>query len=316
MKNRILLGLGAAGLALLLCADPALAQRRGGVGYRGGSYRGGAVYRGGAYRGGVYGGGRYYAGGWRGGYYGRNYGWGRGYWGWGYPYGLGLGSWGLGYPSYAAYGSYYPYYGSYYPYNGGYYNTTYSTYAPTYTYGYPDIGTYATGPTYVGNTTTTQSYYGPQRDPNSAQVEVVVPDANAQVLFDGTPTRQQGTNRIFVTPPLRSDKKSTYTITAKWTEKGQPVTREKRVAVRPGAQVMVNFTTDAGDDMPPASNGTNPDKLQTPQPANPNAQPATNPVPPNPGQTNPPSNPVPPDPGQANPPANPARPNPPDEPPR
>jgi uncharacterized protein (TIGR03000 family) len=282
MKSRILQGLALAGLALLLTAEPALAQRRGGGGARG--YRGGRVYAGG-YRGGYargyYRGGYY--GGWRGGYnrsgyawnrgYSRPYyGWGGGYWGWGgYP-AVALGA-GLGYPAYA-WGT--PYYGS----------TYYSTYSPTYFY--PGGGTIAGGTTYAANPpTTSQSFYGPRQDPNAAQIEVLVPDPNAKVLFDGTKTQQRGKDRLFVTPPLPTDKELSYTITATWMENGQSVKRERRVAVSPGAQVRVNMAEDTDENMPSNRTRPNPNSLQTPNRTDPNAQPPVNPILPDAKRTDP-----------------------------
>jgi uncharacterized protein (TIGR03000 family) len=234
MRNRILFGVGVASLAFLLTAEPALAQRgvRGGGGRAvgGRAFVGGrGVYAGRAYYGGYRGvyAGRGYYGGYRG-YYRPNYArWGAGFFGLPY-YGLGYG---------------YPYnYGGYYPYAAGYVGGPGSYAARTY-------GTF--GPVYAANTTNTyQSFYaGPQGNPNSASIQVVVPDPNAQVMFDGTPTQQRGTNRSFVTPPLNPDKESHYTITATWTENGQSVTRDRRITVQPGARVRVDFT-EAGGNMP------------------------------------------------------------------
>jgi len=253
MKNRIVLGIVAAGLAFLLTAETAHAQRRGG-----GNYGGGRGY---------YGGGRGYSGG---------YGYNRGYYGGGFGrgFGYGLGT-GLGY-GLANYGFGYGYG---YPYSRGYYGSSYYgggyAYAPSYVggYAYPATGNYAAapvyGPTYAANTMSSyQSFYsGPQGDPNAAQIRVLVPDPNAQVLFDGTPTQQRGTYRVFVTPPLRSGKESHYTVSASWMENGQRVNRERRVTVSPGAQVTVNLGEGGGTgNMPPNNNQADPNRLSPPNP--------------------------------------------------
>jgi uncharacterized protein (TIGR03000 family) len=220
MRNRIVFGIIAAGLALLLTAEPAWAQRGG---------RGGGGGRG--WSGGNWGGGGRWGGGWGGG-------WNRGFYGGRGFYGLGYGGLGYGWGGYG----------------GGYYG---GAYAPSYVY--PGGGYVAGGQTYVANPTNTyQSFYsGPQLDPNIAQIRVTVPDSNAQVMFDGAPTTQRGTDRLFLTPALQPGK-SHYMVTATWTQNGKTITREQRVEVQPGAQETVTFTANspAGNqpnnrDMPP-----------------------------------------------------------------
>jgi uncharacterized protein (TIGR03000 family) len=216
MRQRFLLGLGVASVALFLTGGPVLAQRGGGGGGRGGGYGG-------------YGGGR---GSYGGGYYG-----GRGYYGRGYYGGYGFG-YGLGYSYFG-----YPYFGGFYPYDAGY------AVVPSYSAALPTSAPGAAhdvspAPNYPS------SYADPQGDPNSAQILVVVPDPDAQVVFDGTATRQRGVNRLFRTPALKPDRESHYTVTATWTENGQRVSIERRVTVLPGARVRVDFRRDAVGEMP------------------------------------------------------------------
>jgi uncharacterized protein (TIGR03000 family) len=78
--------------------------------------------------------------------------------------------------------------------------------------------------------------------PRPARIQVLLPTADAVVLFDGHRTQQQGTERVFETPPLPAGGPATYTLTASWTEKGRRVSLERRVEVRPGNEVLVNFT--------------------------------------------------------------------------
>jgi uncharacterized protein (TIGR03000 family) len=222
MRNRILLSLGIAGLVLLVATEPAAAQRRVVGGGRVRVSAGRAYYGGRAYNRGYYGGYRgynrpYYAG------VNRPY-----YGGWGRGYGVG------------AYG--YPLVGGAYPVAAGY--------ALGSGYYGPNVISNL-GPAYAANTTTTyQSFYsGPQGDPNTAQIVVIVPNPNAQVLFNGTLMQQKGTNRNFVTPPLSADKESHYRVTATWMENGQQVSRERRITVEPGARVEINFN-EAGGEMP------------------------------------------------------------------
>src|SRR5262249_54067995 len=71
---------------------------------------------------------------------------------------------------------------------------------------------------------------------------VLVPSPNANLWFDNTPTHQQGSCRLFLSPPLDGGKTYTYTTKASWREKGREVTREKQVKVRPGQETLVDFT--------------------------------------------------------------------------
>jgi len=201
----------AASLALVLSPDLASAQRRGGGGSRGGgSYRGGSVYRGGGYRGGGYG--------YRGGDWDR----GRGGWGWG---GVGIGI-GLDYPGYYGYNR-----GYYYGDGGAYYDST-----PYYS-GTPLYGS--------GLVPSADSYgYGAATQEMPAQINVQVP-ANAKVWFDGTPTEQTGSNRVFASPALTPGRDYHYTVKAQWREGDKDVTQLRRVDVRAGANVTVDFNRPA-----------------------------------------------------------------------
>jgi uncharacterized protein (TIGR03000 family) len=163
-------------------------------------------------------------GGARGGYYG-----GRGYYGRGYYGGAYYG--GLGW-----YGGYYPYYG--YGYSPGYYGSSpyYYTAPSTSVPYYTDSATQAAPVAQAGATTTSQSFY---LDPNASTVNVMVPNADAQVWFDGAPTQQRGMERTYHTPALQQA--GTYTIKARWMENGNPVDRERTVRVQPGRPARVDF---------------------------------------------------------------------------
>jgi uncharacterized protein (TIGR03000 family) len=178
------------------------------------------------------------------------YGYGRGFYGYPYDGGFSLGL-GLGYGlTYSPFGS--PSYGSYFgfPYSGGY-----SPYVPAYSGSFyaPDRRFSAAASQYfngVGFASSdgsgqgmTQSFYaGPvPSEATAARIRVLVPAEDAQVFFDGTLTKQQGTDREFMTPPLLTGRESHYTISASWTENGQRVSRERRIAVSPGVRVEVDF---------------------------------------------------------------------------
>ncbi len=74
-----------------------------------------------------------------------------------------------------------------------------------------------------------------------AWIRVVLPSPDANVWFDHAPTRQKGTDRLFVSPLLHEGKTYTYTIKASWVENGREVTDERQVRVRPGRETVVNF---------------------------------------------------------------------------
>ena len=214
--KRIMCLAALAAVFVLAATDTAQAQRRGGGG-RGG-WEGGRGWDGGY-------------GGWNGGYGGwnRGYGYGSGY-GYGYPYSGG-------------------YYGGYNPYrNYGYgygYPTTDSYYTyPSTNYGTYDSSSYAQMP---GTSGDVQSfYYAPERRDDIATVRVRVPRSDAKVFFEDQPTQQQGMDRLFQSPPLEKGKSFKYDVKATWMENGREVKHDKKVDVRPGQMVTVNFGSGQG----------------------------------------------------------------------
>ncbi len=76
-------------------------------------------------------------------------------------------------------------------------------------------------------------------------LSVKVPDPAAEILVDGKKTAQTGTDRTFESPPLEAGKGYTYTLTARWIERGQPVEVSKVVSGAPGETVKVDFSTPA-----------------------------------------------------------------------
>jgi uncharacterized protein (TIGR03000 family) len=204
-------------LALLVLPDVASAQRRGGGGGRGGESS--------------------WGGGWDRGWGG---GWGRGY----------GGGYGYGYPGY--YGGYYGgRYGYGYPYSryGGY-DYGYQPYA-TYDYGYQptyDYGSQQPYYTYEDSAATgADSTYSDQgsmdagRSNNAASLRVILPAPDAKVWVEGQETRQRGTDRVFISPPLERGKSYNYTVKAQWNQDGRQVERQKTVPVQAGRQAVANF---------------------------------------------------------------------------
>jgi uncharacterized protein (TIGR03000 family) len=236
--------------ALIWSTGSALAQHHGGGGHGGGGHGGGG--HGGGGHGGGFHGGANHAGNWHGGgghggfnhpgnWHGSGYrggGWNQAYYGrgWGGRYYGYRGYW----PGYNGYGWYWPGY-----YGNGAYSPYWSDYWP-----YGDSGAYVNGyPSDYGNSYTQAptdyfSLYPPDNTSaaaaNSTGVEVRVP-ANAQVWFDGTATKQQGTDREFKVPPLEPGQNYAYQIRARWTANGRPMDQTREVPIHAGEHVTVNF---------------------------------------------------------------------------
>ena len=152
-------------------------------------------------------------GGYRGGWGGYNGGWGGYNGGWGGYYGRGFGI-GIGTAPY---------------YDNGYYGPNYVvTPSPTVVVT-PDVNT------------TQSSYFAPAAPDDRAHIDVRVPP-DAQVFFDGSPTRQTGEERMFVSPPLDPGRTYNYNIEARWMDNGKMVDQTKTVTVGPGASPVVDFT--------------------------------------------------------------------------
>jgi len=162
-----------------------------------------------------------------GGYGGSGY----GYPGYGYGTGLGYGGYGMG----RGYGM-----GTY---GSGYGGTNYG-YSP-------------------GMPQSSQSFYPPAtgatNSPNEVHLKVLVPDPNARVLIDGSPTTQTGPEREFVTE-MQPGTSGTYLIKARWTANGQPREEVRNVPVQPGAWRVVDFTRPQGGSNPGATNQVPPPK--------------------------------------------------------
>jgi uncharacterized protein (TIGR03000 family) len=75
-----------------------------------------------------------------------------------------------------------------------------------------------------------------------AEITVLVPAAAVVSFFD-QPTRQQGTERVFVTPPLKAGTEYYYDVSARWTASGKEVTQTRKLTVTAGARVRVDFRT-------------------------------------------------------------------------
>ena len=82
----------------------------------------------------------------------------------------------------------------------------------------------------------------PASDPGIAHVTVIVPE-DADVFFDGSPTTQTGTQRVFATPPLAPGQNYYYEVEAQWSANGQAFDQTRKVNVTPGSNITVDFTS-------------------------------------------------------------------------
>ncbi len=76
----------------------------------------------------------------------------------------------------------------------------------------------------------------------AARIRVILPDAQARVLFDDTATKQNGLDRLYLTPPLPAGAANKYRIRATFMQGDREVTLEDIVAVAPGRTYVVDFT--------------------------------------------------------------------------
>jgi uncharacterized protein (TIGR03000 family) len=139
--------------------------------------------------------------------------------------------WGWDYPGYGYY-DYYPWYWGY----GRWYT-------PSYLYGY---GSDFYGSSAAYNSTLPYDGYADYAAPalqsvDAVHINVRVP-ADAQVWFEGAPTSQQGTVREFESPPIPAGQDFIYEITAHWRDNGKDVDSARKVRVRAGQAVNVDFT--------------------------------------------------------------------------
>jgi uncharacterized protein (TIGR03000 family) len=81
---------------------------------------------------------------------------------------------------------------------------------------------------------------------NRARIWLSVP-ADAQVWFDGEPTKQTGELRHFESPPLARGRSYTYDVRVRWTKDGKPVEEERRIGVRAGATSRFDIPQPSGD---------------------------------------------------------------------
>lgn len=167
-----------------------------------------------------------------------------------WPVGVGFrGGNGTGNPIFSSYGGgggYSPFVGVFAPYMGGY---NYGGYDPRvasvpsaayFTYGRTSYTTESPSPIPVYGPTPAYAPL-PQALPLTALLQVQVP-ADAEVWLEGQKMRSTGLMRLYRSPPLDPAKGYVYEVHARWLIDGKPVEDVRRVAVRAGATLFVDFT--------------------------------------------------------------------------
>jgi uncharacterized protein (TIGR03000 family) len=95
----------------------------------------------------------------------------------------------------------------------------------------------------------TTAFYGPQTgeelsesiNTNTAMIDIRIPDPNAQIWLDGQETKQRGTFRPFVSPPLEQGKTFHYKVRARWQQDGKEMDQTKTVEFKAGQRQVVTF---------------------------------------------------------------------------
>ena len=76
---------------------------------------------------------------------------------------------------------------------------------------------------------------------NQAQVEVIVPDANAELIVEGKKMNALGTRRLFVSPELETGRTYVYTIKMQRNFDGRIEQDTRTVEVQAGVTAVLNF---------------------------------------------------------------------------
>ena len=86
---------------------------------------------------------------------------------------------------------------------------------------------------------------GTATDPNAVYLRVIVPRADARLVFDGHLTHQQGYARNFVTQ-MAPGTTGVYHVKVRWREKGRVHEETRNVHVYPGLSEVVDFNQSLG----------------------------------------------------------------------
>jgi uncharacterized protein (TIGR03000 family) len=75
-----------------------------------------------------------------------------------------------------------------------------------------------------------------------ANLKILMPEADAQLLIQNQPTQNRGLERTFVSPPLKAGQKYVYTVTAKWEPNNYTkITRTRKIDIEAGQEVVADL---------------------------------------------------------------------------
>jgi uncharacterized protein (TIGR03000 family) len=76
---------------------------------------------------------------------------------------------------------------------------------------------------------------------NTARIKVIVPTADAQIWVNDRPTKRQGLERDFISPPLRPGS-YIYRFRISWRAGKAPVSEARTVRFQPGADLVIDVS--------------------------------------------------------------------------
>jgi uncharacterized protein (TIGR03000 family) len=135
-------------------------------------------------------------------------------------------------------------------YRSGYYGYSYApgfNYGYASGYGYSYAPGYSYGPGMMPGVEMRQSFYRGPGDNGGAMIRVMVPDPEAEIWFENSPTKQRGMDRLYYSAPFDGTGNFGYTIKAKWMDNGRAVEQERRVQVQRDQPVTVDFRTNPAE---------------------------------------------------------------------
>ena len=129
------------------------------------------------------------------------------------------------------------------------YRPFFRSYSPTYYAVYPSaVG--STSPSYAA--TSSEGYYNTSTTAASGKrpvhVNLRVP-GDAKIWFDGSQTKQTGTARSFVSPPLDAGQEYAYQIRVQWKQDGKDVKQTRQVTVHAGDVINLSLGSSSGTSM-------------------------------------------------------------------
>jgi uncharacterized protein (TIGR03000 family) len=129
---------------------------------------------------------------------------------------------------------------------GGFYGSPYYSYSSPSYYTYPPASYQYASPAPSAPLVDP----APVADPTTAQIQVVLPNPDAELTFDGARTSSVGRVRLYHTPALDPSRSNSYRIGISWVQDGRAMTDARVVSVAPGRMSVVDFTQPATESVP------------------------------------------------------------------